>query len=39
MYGWESICDRWPDCQQHQEFANGTLGVMLNEFAMNSKGL
>ena len=31
-YGWESFCDRGPHCQ-HQEFANGTLGVMLNEFA------
>ena len=30
--GWESFCDRGPDCQHH-EFANGTLGVMPNEFA------
>ena len=31
-YGWESVCDRGPDCQD-KEFANRTLGVMLNKFA------
>ena len=32
MHGWESFCDRGPDCQR-LEFANGTLSTMLNKFA------